>query len=103
MSTSPAELRVALVTGSSRGIGRMVAHRLAEAGYAVALHGRSEGSASATAAELVDKYGAEVLELHGDVADPADVKAMARRIFEWHKRLDALVVNAGTHEAGLLG
>jgi 3-oxoacyl-[acyl-carrier protein] reductase len=81
----------------------MVAHRLAEAGYAVALHGRCEGSASSTAAELVDKYGAEVLLLHGDVADPADVKVMARRIFEWHKRLDALVVNAGIHEAGLLG
>jgi 3-oxoacyl-[acyl-carrier protein] reductase len=103
MSISPSEPRVALVTGSSRGIGRAVAHRLAEAGYAVAVHGRAEGSADRTAAELADKYGSQVLALHGDVSEPADIKVMARRLFEWHKRLDALVVNAGTHQAGLLG
>jgi 3-oxoacyl-[acyl-carrier protein] reductase len=103
MSISPNEPRIALVTGSSRGIGRAMAHRLAQDGYAVAVHGLTEGSAQGTAAELADKYGTQVLALHGDVADPAAVKNMARRLFEWHKRVDALVVNAGTHQAGLLG
>jgi 3-oxoacyl-[acyl-carrier protein] reductase len=99
----PTESRIALVTGSSRGIGRTVAHRLAAQGYALVLHGLRDGSAKDTATELVDQYGTDVLVLHGDVADPADVRAMIREVFERHRRLDALVVNAGTHEAGLLG
>jgi 3-oxoacyl-[acyl-carrier protein] reductase len=103
MSTSLAEPRVALVTGSSRGIGRATAHRLAAAGYAVAVHGRTAGAAKVTAAELCDAYGADVLVLHGDVADPAEVNAMLRQVFDWRRRLDALVVNAGLHEAGPLG
>jgi 3-oxoacyl-[acyl-carrier protein] reductase len=81
----------------------MVAHRLAAQGYALALHGLTDGSAKGTAAELVGEYGTDVLVLHGNVADPADVKAMMRQLFERHRRLDALVVNAGAHEAGLLG
>ena len=103
MSTSPAEPRVALVTGSSRGIGRATAQRLAAVGYAVAVHGRSAGSAKETGAELAELYGADVLVLHGDVAEPAEVNAMLRQVFEWRRKLDALVVNAGTHEAGPLG
>jgi 3-oxoacyl-[acyl-carrier protein] reductase len=103
MSTSADESRVALVSGSSRGIGRATARRLAAAGYAVAVHGRSAGSAKETAAELTDAYSAEVLVLHGDVADPAAVNAMVRQVFDWRRRLDALVVNAGTHETGPLG
>ncbi|WP_344482114.1 SDR family NAD(P)-dependent oxidoreductase [Nonomuraea monospora] len=39
----------------------------------------------------------------GDVGDPAQVSAMMRQIFQRHGRLDALVVNAGVHEAALLG
>ncbi|GGM84606.1 SDR family NAD(P)-dependent oxidoreductase [Dactylosporangium sucinum] len=99
--SSPAEApqRVALVTGSSRGIGRAVARRLATEGYQLVLHGQREGSAKTTADEL----GVDALVVHGDVSQAADVKAMMRLVFERHRRLDALVVNAGVHEAGLLG
>ena len=99
-SSSP---RVALVTGSSRGIGRAVAYRLAAAGYALVLHGRTEGAAEQTAAEISRDTGVDTAVVHGDVANPADVKAMLRQVFERHRRLDALVVNAGLHQAGLLG
>jgi 3-oxoacyl-[acyl-carrier protein] reductase len=95
--------RVALVTGSSRGIGRAVARRLAAEGYQLVLHGATEGSAKRTADELTAEFGVEPLVVHGDVAQAADVKAMVRQVFERHRRLDALVVNAGVHEAGLLG
>jgi 3-oxoacyl-[acyl-carrier protein] reductase len=102
--SSPAEApRVALVTGSSRGIGRAVARKLATEGYQLVLHGMREGSAKATADELTADFGAEPLVVHGDVSQAADVKAMIRLVFERHRRLDALVVNAGVHEAGLLG
>jgi 3-oxoacyl-[acyl-carrier protein] reductase len=98
-----AEVRVALVTGSSRGIGRAIAQRLAADGYALVLHGRDAAAAQDTATELTRDHGTDVLTVGGDVADPAAVKAMARQVFERHRRLDALVVNAGVHEAGLLG
>lgn len=100
---SPADGRIALVTGSSRGIGRAVARKLATEGYQLVLHGMLEGSAKTTADEIAADFGAEPLVVHGDVSDAAEVKAMLRLVFERHRRLDALVVNAGVHEAGLLG
>ncbi|WP_432981677.1 SDR family NAD(P)-dependent oxidoreductase [Dactylosporangium sp. CA-233914] len=97
---SPADhARVALVTGSSRGIGRAVAEALAAAGYELVLHGREEGSAKA-AAEAIP---GDQLVVHGDVSRAEDVAGIVRAVFERHRRLDALVVNAGVHEAGLLG
>ena len=95
--STPEAPRVALVTGSSRGIGRATARRLAADGYAVVVHGSAPGSAAEVASEL------DCLAVHGDVSVPAEVDAMVRAVFERHRRLDALVVNAGTHEAGLLG
>jgi 3-oxoacyl-[acyl-carrier protein] reductase len=62
-----------------------------------------EGSAKTTADEIISDFGVEPLVVHGDVSDAAEVKAMLRLVFERHGRLDALVVNAGVHEAGLLG
>lgn len=103
MSTSPSEQRVALVTGSSRGIGLATARRLAADGYTLVLHGRDADSAKQAAAELTERHGADVLVVHGDVSNAADVKAMIKAIFSRHRRLDALVVNAGMHQAGLLG
>jgi 3-oxoacyl-[acyl-carrier protein] reductase len=96
---SPAEQRVALVTVSSRGIGRAVAAALAADGYALVLHGREEGSAKAAAEAIPGEH----LLVHGDVSRPADVAGIVRAVFERHRRLDALVVNAGVHEAGVLG
>jgi 3-oxoacyl-[acyl-carrier protein] reductase len=95
--------RVAWVTGSSRGIGAAIAERLAQDGYSLALHGSREGSADEVAARLADKYGIETLVTSGDVSDAAAVTALARQVFEKFRRLDALVVNAGAHEAGMLG
>ncbi|MGW5669860.1 SDR family NAD(P)-dependent oxidoreductase [Micromonospora sp. NPDC003776] len=98
--TEPAPARCALVTGSTRGIGRAVAGRLAADGYAVAVHGRDLGAAEEVAATLP---GGPHLAVAGDVADPEQVRALTRTVFARWRRLDALVVNAGVHEAGLLG
>jgi 3-oxoacyl-[acyl-carrier protein] reductase len=95
----PSDARVALVTGSTLGIGRAVAARLAAAGHEVVVHGRDAGRAAKAAADLGGGGGS----VHGDVADPAAVSAMMREIHHRHGRLDALVVNAGIHAAGLLG
>lgn len=99
----PLEPRVALVTGSSRGIGRAIAHALAASGHTVVVHGLRPGSARQTADDLAAQYGVRSCAVFGDVSVPADVNFMMREIFERHRRLDALVVNAGIHDAAPLG
>ncbi|GIF44903.1 SDR family NAD(P)-dependent oxidoreductase [Actinoplanes xinjiangensis] len=96
-------MRVALVTGASRGIGRAVADRLAEQGHRLVLHGHDPERIAAAAGEITAKFGVTVVHAAGDIADPATSRALARLSFDTFKRLDALVVNAGTHAAGMLG
>jgi 3-oxoacyl-[acyl-carrier protein] reductase len=95
--------RVALVTGASRGIGRSTAQRLAEQGYDLVLHGHHADAVTDVAADLADKYGIAAVPVHGDVADPQTSLAMMQVVFTTFRRLDALVLNAGTHAAGMLG
>ncbi|SDL26243.1 3-oxoacyl-[acyl-carrier protein] reductase [Nonomuraea maritima] len=105
MASAPprSDPRIALVTGSTTGIGRAVAETLAASGHTVVIHGRDEERAAKAAAETAALSGCPADSVHGDVADPAQVSAMMRQVFQRHGRLDALVVNAGVHEAGLLG
>lgn len=95
--------RVALVTGASRGIGLATARRLAEQGHDLVVHGHSAERIEGVAAELGHKYGVTVVPAHGDIAEPETSRVLMRTAFEHFRRLDALVVNAGTHAAGMLG
>lgn len=96
--------RVALVTGSSRGIGRAIARTLFAAGASVVLNGRTE---SRELAQVRDELAAEradgVALAVGDVADPASARAVVRSAFDRWKRLDILVNNAGLMRGGLIG
>jgi 3-oxoacyl-[acyl-carrier protein] reductase len=95
--------RVALITGASRGIGLATAQRLAEGGHDLVLHGRRAEPVAEVAAQLAGKYGVAVFTGHGDIGEPATSKLLMQVAFQNFKRLDALVVNAGTHAAGVLG
>lgn len=71
--------KTALVTGSSRGVGRLVAGALALEGARVFIHGRSEQACAGTMAR-VREAGAEGVVLAAELADPASVEALADRV-----------------------
>jgi 3-oxoacyl-[acyl-carrier protein] reductase len=86
--------RVALVTASSRGLGRATAEALAAEGSKVVVTGRREESLAATAADL-RRSGAQVLAVAGDIADPGSPEALVSAAVEHFGRLDIVVANAG--------
>jgi 3-oxoacyl-[acyl-carrier protein] reductase len=86
--------RVALVTGSSRGIGAAIARRFAEAGAAVAVHGRDREALAAVHAAIV-RAGGRAVAVAGDVTRLDDLEAMRRTIEETLGPIDVLVANAG--------
>lgn len=90
--------RLALVTGSSRGLGWAIAQGLAGAGANVILHGRDTALLAQRAAELPGAAGV----LAFDVTDPAATKDAFARIAAEHGRLDILVNNAGVIPRGPL-
>jgi NAD(P)-dependent dehydrogenase (short-subunit alcohol dehydrogenase family) len=83
--------RMALVTGTSRGIGREVARQLAERGFTVVATARDAAKAEAVAAEL----DGDVRPLALDVSDPASIDRAVAAVKDDPGRLDVLVNNAG--------
>ncbi|MFO7321198.1 MAG: 3-oxoacyl-ACP reductase FabG [Chloroflexota bacterium] len=83
--------RVALVTGAGRGIGRALAHGLAECGAIVAVNDIDAESALMTTA----LGRGELKPYPADVADPAAVQRMIDEIMTDYNRLDILINNAG--------
>ncbi|MFD7225458.1 SDR family oxidoreductase [Streptomyces sp. NPDC059892] len=90
--------RTALVTGSSRGIGKALAKGLLEAGCTVVLNGRNTPALQATATELAASFGNRVRTAAFDVTDPAAVSAAIARIEEETGPIDILVNNTGVQQ-----
>ena len=87
--------KIALVTGSSRGIGRAVAARLARSGWAVCIHYRVRQDCAESLAEELGAEGCRCMVVQADVSDRAQVNAMVRRIEETLGPVSLLVNNAG--------
>jgi len=87
--------RVAIITGSTRGIGRAIAGRLAEEGAAVVVHGRAAAAADAVAADL-HEHGHRTVACNGDVGDPLTHERCFAAALDAFGRVDILVNNAGT-------
>jgi ketoreductase RED2 len=90
--TCDLEGRVALVTGSSSGIGAAVASALSEAGAVVAIN----SSRSVEEGEVVAAGLAGSVYVRGDISDPAEAAALVSETVDRLGRLDILVNNAGT-------
>jgi 3-oxoacyl-[acyl-carrier protein] reductase len=90
--------RVALVTGAATGIGRAVAWRLAERGFAVTVNYSKSKTEAEETADGIRSRGANALVYAANVADDTAVRAMVERTAEEFDGLDVLVNNAGmTH------
>src|SRR5262245_52520288 len=84
--------RVALVTGSAKGIVQELAVQLAGRGASVALMSRSESSETA---ERIRSTGGTALVIQGDVSSPADWENAAQAVVDRFGKVDILVNNAG--------
>lgn len=89
--------KVAIVTGGNGGLGRGMAMGLAGAGANLVIAARNQAKTAATAAELRETYGIQVLELRVDVCQEADVQAMVEQTLRTFGHVDILVNNAGTN------
>ncbi len=86
--------RVAVVTGSSSGIGRAVAAELARRGHAVVVTSRAHARAAA-AARAIEADGGRALAVEAELTAPGAGEALVARAIEAYGRLDVLVNNAG--------
>jgi 3-oxoacyl-[acyl-carrier protein] reductase len=100
--TVPLQEQVALVTGASRGIGRTVARRLAQAGTHVAVNFVRNAAAAEETIQLITGAGGRAEPLQFDVADCEAVTEAVADLVERRGRCDILVNNAGMTVDGLL-
>ncbi len=94
--------RVALVTGSTRGIGRAIAETLAMAGARVAVTGRDQARADEAAQAIAAVAGVETRGYVADLSEPAQATALVEAVERDFGQLDILVNNAGLTRDNLL-
>jgi len=87
--------KTALVTGSTSGLGEVVAKRLGAMGATVIVHGLNEQRGAEIAAEITRAGPGKAVYYSGDLASLAEVSALARRVKANHPKLNLLINNAG--------
>ena len=99
-STTRFDGKVALVTGSGRGMGRQNAIELASRGADLVInYSRASGPAEAVVAEI-EKLGRKAIAIKADVSKPAETAAMFKQAIEHYGRLDIVVSNSGVESFG---
>ncbi|MBR0860354.1 SDR family NAD(P)-dependent oxidoreductase [Bradyrhizobium liaoningense] len=87
--------KTVLITGSTDGVGRYVARRLAEEGARVLIHGRDATRAKAVSDEILKAGGVAPTFYQADLSSMSGTRALAEAVKRDHQRLDVLVSNAG--------
>jgi NAD(P)-dependent dehydrogenase (short-subunit alcohol dehydrogenase family) len=98
----PDAKQTALVTGSTDGVGRVVARKLGEAGFSVLVHGRDQERGASLVAEIA-KAGGTSDFLHTDLSSLAEVRALAADVQGRTDQLHLLINNAGIGTDGASG
>lgn len=88
--------KTALITGSSRGIGRAIALRLAKQGYNIVINYARSKSAALQTAEEIEALGVKALVVKANVGKPEKIKEMFAEVDETFGRLDIFVNNAAS-------
>lgn len=92
--------KVALVAGSSRGLGRAIAEELAQEGAALVLCARGQAELDSAREQIAARFGTSVTAVACDLARPGEVQRLAAAALRDHGRVDILVTNAGGPPAG---
>lgn len=92
--------KIAVITGSSDGLGLATAYRLARSGCRLAICARRDDHLQAAAIELRQHTGAEIFAYSADVSRADDIDAFIDATLAQYKGIDILVNNAGTSAAG---
>ena len=95
-------MSVALITGASRGIGKVFAETMAKAGYDIAICYSGNESAAQETISLCKKYGVQAMYVKADVSNADDVANMFSEVKSLLGPVDVLVNNAGITKDGLL-
>ncbi len=95
-------MKVALVTGASRGIGAATAKMLARAGYAVAVNYVKNEAAADKVVNEIKSLGGVAVSFMADISKPCEVKKMFEDVKNTLGEVDVLVNNAGISHIGLL-
>ncbi len=94
--------KVAIVTGSSKGIGAGIAKRLAAQGAAVVVNYLRSAADAARVVEAIAAAGGTALAIKADLAKPAEIPALVAATLQRFGRLDILVNNAGVYKVDTL-
>ena len=87
--------KTVLITGSTDGVGRYVAAKLAAAGAKVLIHGRDTERAQSLIAEIRAQGHGEPIFYQADLSSLDGARALADAVLAGHKRLDVFISNAG--------
>ena len=87
--------KTVFVTGSTDGVGRYVAAKLAASGAKVLIHGRDQARAKTLADEIRRQGHGEVVFYPADLSSLASTRQLAEAVLADHKRLDVFISNAG--------
>lgn len=94
--------RTVILTGGSRGIGRVLALKLKDDGANLVITGRNKGDLKKTEEELLRKSSGEVLAINADVSDYNDVKKVVKETADKFGKIDILINNAAVFKNKML-